>query len=73
MRGEQMQTFASDAEILASVTKAVRHLHPLTLATAFGVTRQIADSRLKAMQEPGLVEKMKNGQYRILLSSHDPT
>jgi len=63
-----MDIFVSDARILASVTK-IPHLHPLTLAKVFGVTRQIAASRPKTMQEGGLVEQMKSGQYRILLSS----
>jgi predicted transcriptional regulator len=69
-----MQLLESDARILSSVTEAVPHLHPLTLATAFKVTRQIATERLKEMQERGLVERMKNGQYQILpSSSYDPT
>ena len=59
----------SDSQVLASAT-TVPHLHPRTVATAFCVTYQIADSRLKAMQESGLIERMGNGQYRILRNAN---
>ena len=65
-RKEQMANFESDAEILASATAALPHLHAFRIAKIFDVTRRMANLRLKAMQELGLVERMANGQWRIL-------
>ena len=67
-----MENFASDAEILAMSSASLPYLHAARMARVFNVTYQIAHSRLKTMQEHGLVERMRNGQYKIILnaSSH---
>ncbi len=62
---EQIECFASDADILALASELRQHLGPGNVATKYKVSVAVAKRRLQVMQERGLVKRMPNGCYCV--------
>ena len=62
---EQIEEFATDEAILRLASSMYRHIQLGAVVIKFGVSMTVARSRLKATQERRLVERLRNGQYRV--------